>query len=768
MTIGLQFIYALIHIFTVHVYFKIIKMFNKIVLSVAMALCISATSNAQLDRCSTDEHYHKIMKEYPQLAEYEKQFDGQVEQRVAEKTSSIAATDTTIFDIPLVIHVVHDYGGENIPDTILYDAAAYWAVVYMEQNEDTVDVITPFKPYVGNPRIRLHLATIDPNGKPTKGIVRFQSYLTNVADDQAKFGQWPPTEYVNVWFIGTFGAEDAGAAAYAYYPSSAAFMPYYDGVIGLSTYANYDKAIPHEIGHVLNLEHPWGNTNAPGVACGDDGVDDTPPTMGHEPTGCTPASLYDVTCAVGYSKTYLSSDGTIDSVVHYPDTTNSQNIMDYTYCQKMFTKGQVFRMRTALTGTTAGRNNLITPANLAATGALQPMPDLPPVADYIVNKALSTEVISDSRSYFLTINNPGAQFSFRNTSWNDTISAVAWAFSNGPTTPTSTSTGYVTSNFSVPGWVTVTLVATSNAGSDTLVNTHAVYAADTAVAGGIGYTQPFASAASISNWPMFNFYNNQFQWEFFTGASHSGSDNSCIRYRSFDTSAKLTGNPTGDHDDIYTPAFDLTGTSPDLYLNFYTAGAKTTSGGLAYGITPTNDSLEVDVTVSGGDRWVRLESFNSAALVNNGVSTAQFVPTASSQWASRAVAVPAAYRTNNTFFRLRYWPGNTGNNLYLDDLSLGAYPAGVAEVLNTPNTFNIYPNPAVNGCNIVFKTGNDGVVDYMIKDVTGKLVYQAQKTFAPNSVQQEAISRSATPAAGMYFVTVTIDGVHMTQKLVVY
>ena len=56
----------------------------------------------------------------------------------------------------------------------------------------------------------------------------------------------------------------------------------------------------------------------------------------------------------------------------------------------------------------------------------------------------------------------------------------------------------------------------------------------------------------------------------------------------------------------------------------------------------------------------------------------------------------------------------------------------------------------------------------MIKDVTGKLVYQAQKSFAPNSIQQEAISRSVTPAAGMYFVTVTIDGVHMTQKLVVY
>jgi hypothetical protein len=734
-------------------------MLHKIVLTVAVLLA-ATVSYAQMP-CSTDDHYHQLLQQYPQLAEYEKQFNDQMNQKVAKRTMAVA--DTTTYDVPLVVHVIHDYGAENIADDAIYDAAAHWAQVYMKQNADTALVISPFIPYIGNPNIRLHLATIDPNGKPTKGIVRTQSYLTNKADDQAKYNAWPNNKYINIWLIGTFGASSSGAAAYAYYPSSGAYMPYYDGVISLYNYINVQKTIPHELGHVLNLEHTWGSTNNPAVACGDDGVDDTPPTMGHMP-GCSAAALYDVTCATGYSVTYTTSRGTHDSVVHYPDTVNSQNIMDYTYCELMFTKGQVQRMRTALTATTAGRSNLITPSNLAATGALEPMPDLPPVADYIVNQATGAGAITDTRSYFLTFNNAGS-FVFRNASWNDTVSDVHWTFSNGASTPTSTSMGIITNHFSQPGWVTVSLVANSNAGSDTLTNTHAVYAADTAVAGGPGYSQQFANAPDISNWPMFNYYNNQFKWDLYSGAGLG--DNSCLRYRSFDTSGRIFGTPVGDYDDIFTPAFNLAGITDSLYLNFFTSGALTTSG-LGGWTTAVNDSLQIEASISGGARWTRLAVVGGTDLANNGNHSAEFVPASTSQWKPRAVSIPATFRTKNTFFRFRYFPGNTGNNLYLDNFYFYGFPAGVKEVLNSPDPVNIFPNPATNGCNLVFKTGSDGMVTYTIRDLAGKTVYQAQKTFAPNSIQQEAISRSLTPAAGMYFVTVTIEGVSMVQKLVVY
>jgi len=734
-------------------------MFNKFVLFVFTILCMAGASYAQKP-CSTDEHYRQLLAKYPQLADYAEQFEAQIEKRIAERTTA----SPTTYDVPLVIHVIHDYGVENISDDVLYDAAAYWAEVYMKQNADTSDVIPPFIPYIGNPNIRLHLATIDPNGKPTKGIDRVQSYLTMNGGDEAKYNQWNPHDYVNIWFINQFGGGDAGVIAYAYLPASVPYAPFYDGVICLASYAGYDKVVPHEIGHVFNLWHPWGNTNEPAVACGDDHVDDTPPTMGHWNVGCVPAALYDTNCASNNVKTYTSHDGTMDSVVHYPDTVNAQNIMDYTDCQKMFTKGQVVRMTAALTSSTAGRNNLYSPSNLAATGALAPMPDLAPIADYIPGRGVGGGVITDPRSYFLSFNNT-AGFVFNNESWNDTVSDVLWTFSNGATSPASTSMTSVTNHFSTPGWVTVSLVANSNAGTDTLVNTHAVYAADTTAAGGMNYVQNFPNAAAISNWPMFNYYNNQFKWEFYTGAGLG--DNTCVRYRSFDTSQRITGIAIGDHDDFFTPAFNLAGIPNELYVNFFTAGAYTTTG-INSGDPTQEDSLVIEASISGGARWTKLASISGSDLANNNDYGVEFVPTNGTQWKPRAVAIPEAYRTNNTYFRFQYWPGNMGNDLYLDNFYIYAFPAGVKEVLNTDNSFNIFPNPSSNGCTLVFKTGIDGTVNYCIKDLTGKLVYQDKKSLTPNSTQQISVPRSVTPSAGMYFVTITVDGNNMTQKMVVY
>ena len=91
-------------------------MFQKVVLSIAAALCISAASIAQLP-CSTDVHYQKMLQQYPQLAEYEAKFDAQLKERIAERTTTLGI-DTTTYDIPLVIHVVHDYGDEDISDDI--------------------------------------------------------------------------------------------------------------------------------------------------------------------------------------------------------------------------------------------------------------------------------------------------------------------------------------------------------------------------------------------------------------------------------------------------------------------------------------------------------------------------------------------------------------------------------------------------------------------------------------------------------------------------
>jgi hypothetical protein len=97
--------------------------------------------------------------------------------------------------------------------------------------------------------------------------------------------------YLNVWTVSQMAD---GVAGYAYFPSSVTgqFLMY-DGVMILSAYVGSigtgstltTRALTHEIGHYLNLPHTWGLTNAPGVACGDDGIFDTPITKGW--TTCT-------------------------------------------------------------------------------------------------------------------------------------------------------------------------------------------------------------------------------------------------------------------------------------------------------------------------------------------------------------------------------------------------------------------------------------------------------------------------------------------------
>jgi hypothetical protein len=745
------------------------EMIKKIALLLWAAIFILTGSNfAQQQQCSTDEQYQRLKAAHPEIALYEEQLEHAIRAKLDDhlaKTTSVP--DTVTYDIPIVIHVIHDYGVENLSDNNIYDAVAYWATIFVAANADTADVIDPFKKYVGNAHIRLHLATIDPYGNPTKGIVRHHSYLTYNGGDNSKLDDWPPTKYVNVWFVNVFGSAYSNAAAYAYLPQSGAALPYYDGIIGLYNYLNLDKAIPHEFGHVFNLQHPWGNTNQPNVACGDDLVKDTPPTKGHLQVGCVAAALYDTTCtSVNNIDTFTNYLGVHDSVVHYPDTVNSQNIMDYTYCQKMFTNGQVFRMRAALTSSVAGRNNLYAPINLVATGAVAPMPDLAPIADFSVEKALTTVGITAERNYFFALGVNG-NFRFKNQSWNDTVSSVLWSFSNGSVLPSSTSLNTVSTSFTQTGWVTISLTATSNAGANTITKPKAVYVADSIAFNPFGYEQDFIDTNSSANWPTFNYYENQFKWNFYTGAGYG--DNSCMQFHSFDdrvAPANATGTPRGDYDDMFTPAFDLTSLKTgNAYLNFYTAGSKRSSSG--NGNPVTLDTMDVYVSTSGGYVWYKIASVDGASLANNAAQSAEFIPLLASQWIPQSISIPTNYCTSKTFFKFRYRSGDHGNNLYMDKVYLSHNPTEANEVVLTPDEIKIYPNPANNGCNIVCMAGADGKASYQVTDITGRLLLSNEVSGSSNTLVQQHIEQRTFPAAGVYIITVTANGKKTTQKLVI-
>jgi hypothetical protein len=144
-----------------------------------------------------------------------------------------------------------------------------------------------------------------------------------------------------------------------------------------------------------------------------------------------------------------------------------------------------------------------------------------------------------------------------------------------------------------------------------------------------------------------------------------------------------------------------------------------------------------------------------------------FIHGASSSWVARSVSVPEIHRTGQTFFRLRYLPGNVGNNLYLDDFSIGAFPAELHELSENSEQFVLFPNPSENGTNMAFSAGNDARATYTIRDLAGKVLVTEVLTVSPGSTNQVFISRSLVPSAGLYFVTLTTGGTSTTRKMVV-
>src|SRR6218665_212025 len=229
------------------------------------------------------------------------------------------------YTIPVVFHVLHMNGPENISDAQIQDQIDVMNRDFNKQNPDTVDVVSQFQNLIGNPGIEFRLATLDPNGNCTNGITRHYDANTNWTVNSANYiYTWPRSRYMNIYVV---KAMPPGVAAYAYYPGTVpaamdaiVVQHNYVGSTGTSLPGN-SRVITHETGHWLNLEHLWGSTNQPGVACGDDGVNDTPVTKGF--TWCNLANP--VVCTPGVVE-------------------NIQNYMDYAYCQRMFTPGQCTRI----------------------------------------------------------------------------------------------------------------------------------------------------------------------------------------------------------------------------------------------------------------------------------------------------------------------------------------------------------------------------------------------------------------------------------------
>jgi PKD repeat protein len=679
---------------------------------------------AQADKyCGTTEMHRKFLLEHPELVEeIIKREQVNFEERKAHQSTlsnSASRQSGTVYVIPVVFHIVHNYGPENISDAQVLSAVDILNEDFRKLNNDTHQIISEFKGIAADCEIEFRLAGKDPNGNCTNGIDRIVSLATYNAGDNAKLNQWDPKKYLNIWVVNSIGS--SGVAGYAIFPSYAQSAPHRDGIVILHDYVGRigtgssfrSRALTHEVGHSLGLPHTWGSNNNPGEKCGDEGISDTPLTKGW--TTCVP-------------------DG---SVCEAGKKENVQNFMEYSYCCRMFTQGQKYEMRRILSLSTAGRNNLWTSANRTVTGTDVPAVLCPPKAEFLS----ATSVCEKT----------GIQLYDK--SWRGAASSWKWII------PGSDSGTYTSRNplvrFSSPGTYDVTLVASNSGGNDTLKRKDYLKILPGIAWYGTPFADGFERSYLFEGWYEENGPGDSIKWDVST-AGYSGK------------SAKLenfAAKGYGVSHSLVTPRLDLTRTL-EASLKYK----------VAYAVRRTQnyDRLSIYYSLDCGYNWTMLNSYPSspsnsnpgaATINNNGLWEGAFTPTKPSNWKSFSEKLPSTVLGKTpVIFKFEFYNGYGGNNFYLDDVEISGVTGIEEEPLSWLN-LNIFPNPSAGSSTISFTTTGPEKVTIELVDITGRRVksLMADQKLVPG----EHRINTDIPVKGLYFVKLRIGQEELTRKLVV-
>lgn len=661
---------------------------------------------------------HVLLKQKLQDSTFRAQFEAEkkIQQQVLqEMLQNPLHKRGTIYTIPIVFHVLHSNGVENITKEQILDQLAILNRDYRLQNPDAKNVQADFKGMPADVQVEFVLATKAPDGTCFSGITRTytptlvtdgptQVSLIMKGNDVYK-GDWTGNKYLNVFI--TAGLN--GPAGYTNLPygngnsmSNGVYILHnYIGSIGTSSVLT-SRALTHEVGHWFNLYHTWGPTNSPGdtTNCGvDDEVADTPNCIGDKEV----CNLDDKYCG---------------------PRANVENYMEYSYCSKMFTQGQVDRMRAAIISSVGGRNNVWTTQNLTQVGGINP-------------SICKAEFISDFDQTC-----QGGQIQFKDSSFNSP-KTWNWTFPGG--TPANSTEQNPTIIYNTPGVYDVTLQVSD--GKNSLTTTKSNYISVLGDSKKIPLLETFANYSKISDatfWSVSNPENNQ-TFEIFTGAGYS--DNTCLKLANFLETITNT-------DKLVSNSIDLSQiTNQNLItLTFRYAYRKKASS--------NSEVFRVSMSSDCGYTW-NSRKVLSGGNISNLVSTVDWTPTSSSDWTTVHVTnISSSYWTKNVRLAFEF-DGSGGNNFYLDDINL--YPSapsnelvlGVSEAQITDG-IKIYPNPTDQELSIEFTLNNHQTINYAIMDITGKVIVDniIQGANGKNLV----LLSTKDLGKGTYFVKMNIGG----------
>lgn len=280
-------------------------------------------------------------------------------QKESNKTSLNKAS---IRYIPVVFHLVHQYGNENISQAQINDQLRIL-------NEDFRKVSgtnggSSTDPLAADMQYEFRLAQIDPNGNPTDGVNRIFSSLTaNARDNTKAVSYWSSDKYYNIWVVNSIknntGDPQSIVLGYAQFPSDRISRPTTDGVvirhdqvgvIGTGQASQAGRTLTHETGHWVGLYHTFQD------GCGLAG--DNCSFQGDQVCDTPPVASSSSGCQSGRNSCSSDSPDLPDMIKNYMDYSDGSCMNIYTIGQKARSMTQMDNYRSTITST----------ANLSAAG----------------------------------------------------------------------------------------------------------------------------------------------------------------------------------------------------------------------------------------------------------------------------------------------------------------------------------------------------------------------------------------------------------------
>lgn len=688
---------------------------KKLLLLLSLLPFINASAQDDL-HCATDRVMRQVYEMHPELKAKKAAADA--------ATSKIVSTQSTAsYRIPVVFHILHQDGPENISDAQVIDALNILNRDYAKRNADTASIIPSFQALADSTGIQFALATKDPNGNCTSGIVHYYDTDTDWNDQSPTIYShtWDPTRYLNVYVVRTITLTGGfSAAGYTYFPGTFSAGDPYDAIVVLNSYfgsigtghAFQSRVLTHEVGHWLDVYHVFGATNGAGVDCsGDDFVNDTPPTPGYLicPNPANPSE-------------YQLCNSGVDE--------NFQNYMDYSYCCRMFTPGQVARMHAALNNGIVGRNNLWTTGNLTSTGVINPSSTCAPVADFTYDRSLACV---------------GTPVTFADASWNGTPTGYSWSFPGG--TPSTSNVASPVVTYSTPGVYSVTYTSSNSAGTSAPV-THTNIITITST-----------TAMYNGNWSE-GFETHTLPGSDWTVANSSGGAN---WVQSFD--AAYTGFASAELPLISNMRNAVTSmTSPSLNLSTLTSPALTFRLAAAESNPNHVNNLKVMASTDCGLTWTQLYSKTGSTLITTNTTASPFIPMTLNEWRQETVSLASIASATSARIQFVYTRDTipAPNNIFIDDINISG-TNGIGETENGFD-FTLFPNPSEGQVQIAFTLAEKHHATITLTDLLGRAI----ETIADENLQPgvHQFNNSGKPDAGTYFLTIDLDGVRTTKKVV--